>query len=49
MTRLAQEFRCPDTRYRRGFKLRGLANVAHATDGDLLRANATYRQLNIAS
>lgn len=29
----------------RGFKLCGLANVVHAPDGDLLQANATYRQL----
>jgi hypothetical protein len=34
---------------RRGFKLCGFANVAHATDGDLLQANATYRQLNATS
>ena len=29
----------------RGFKLCGLSNVAHATDGDLMQANATFRRL----
>jgi FkbM family methyltransferase len=29
----------------RGFKLCGLSNIVHATDGDLLQANATFRKL----
>jgi len=28
-----------------GFKLCGLSNVVHATDGDLVQANATFRKL----
>jgi FkbM family methyltransferase len=28
----------------RGFKLCGLSNIVHATDGDLLQANATFRR-----
>ena len=29
----------------RGFKLCGLSNVVHASDGDLIQANATFRKL----
>jgi len=29
----------------RGFKLCGLSNIVHASDGDLLQANATFRRL----
>jgi FkbM family methyltransferase len=29
----------------RGFKLCGLSNIVHALDGDLVQANATFRQL----
>lgn len=29
----------------KGFKLCGLSNIAHASDGDLLQANATFRQV----
>lgn len=29
----------------RGFKLCGLSNIVHAADGDLVQANATFRQL----
>lgn len=29
----------------RGFKLCGLSNIVHATDGDLVQANATFRRL----
>jgi FkbM family methyltransferase len=29
----------------RGFKVCGLSNIVHATDGDLVQANATFRQL----
>ena len=29
----------------RGFKLCGLSNIVHATDGDLLQANATFRRI----
>ncbi len=31
---------------RRGFKLCGLSNIVHAPDGDLVQANATFRQIN---
>jgi FkbM family methyltransferase len=30
---------------RRGFKLCGLSNIVHASDGDLVQANATFRKL----
>jgi FkbM family methyltransferase len=30
---------------RRGFKLCGLSNIVHASDGDLLQANATFRRV----
>lgn len=30
---------------RRGFKLCGLSEIAHALDGDLLQANATFRRI----
>ena len=29
----------------RGYKLCGLSNIVHATDGDLVQANATFRKL----
>jgi FkbM family methyltransferase len=29
----------------RGYKLCGLSNIVHATDGDLIQANATFRRL----
>jgi FkbM family methyltransferase len=32
----------------RGFKLCGLSNIVHAPDGDLLQANATFRQQGAA-
>jgi hypothetical protein len=29
----------------RGFKLCGLSNIVHASDGDLVQANATFRRI----
>jgi FkbM family methyltransferase len=31
----------------RGFKLCGLSNIVHAADGDLVQANATFRQVTL--
>ena len=32
----------------RGFKLCGLSNIVHATDGDLVQANATFRRVGLS-